>query len=98
MQQTYFNNEENIAQNLEEQTSNDPFTTYNNRMQIPILSNSLATIEAECLKHQVQTTNNFRQSKGAQLIEDYTKIMLEASKKKYAGNKSSSSSQDGRCG
>jgi hypothetical protein len=60
MEQTYFNNEENIAQNWEAQTSNDPLTTYNNRMQIPIHSNSLATIEAECLKPQLKPTNSFR--------------------------------------
>jgi hypothetical protein len=85
MEQTYFNNEEN----WEVQTSNDPLTTYYNQMQIPINSNSLTTIEAECLKPQLQPTKNFRQSKDAQLSEDYTKIMLEASKKKYAGNKRS---------
>jgi len=93
MEQTYFNNEENIAQNWEAQTSNDLLTTYNNRMQIPIHSNSLATIEAEFLKPQLKATNSFRQSKDAQLSEDYTKIMLEASKKKYAGNKRRSTTQ-----
>ena len=87
MEQTYFNNEENTAQNWEAHTSNDPRTTYNNQMLIPINSNSLAMIDAECLKPQLKPTNNFRQSKDAQLSVDYTKIMLEASKKKYAGNK-----------
>jgi len=93
MEQTYFNNEENIAQNWEAQTSNDPLITYNNRMQIHIHSNSLATTEAECLKPQLQPTNNMRQSKDAQLSEDCTKIMLEASKKKYEGNKKRSNTQ-----
>jgi hypothetical protein len=86
MEKTYFNNEENIAQNWEAQTTNDPLTTYNNRMQKHIHSNSLAMIEAEYLQPQLQPTNNFRQSKDAQLSEDYTKIMLEASKNIYAGN------------
>lgn len=58
MEQTYFNNEENIARNWEAQTSNDPLTTYNNQMQTHIHSNSLATTEAECLKPQLQPTNN----------------------------------------
>jgi len=49
--------------------------------------------EAECLKPQLQLTNNLRQSKDAQLSEDYTKIMLKASKKKYAGNKRRSNTQ-----
>ena len=89
MEQTYFNNEENIAQKWEAQTSNDPLTNYNNRMQIPIHSNSLTMIEAESLKPQLQPTKNFRKSKDAQLSEDYTKIMLEASKKKHARNKRS---------
>ena len=89
MEQTYFNNEENTAYNWEAQTSNDPFTTYNNQMQIPIQSNPLATLEAECLMPQFQPTNNFRKSKDAQLSQDYTKIMPETSKKKYARNKRS---------
>ena len=92
VEQTYFNNGENIAQNWEAQTSNDPLTTYNNQMLIPINSNSLTMIEAECLKPQLKPTNNFRESKDAQL-SDYTKIMLEASKKKYAGNKRISTTQ-----
>jgi hypothetical protein len=87
MEQTYFNNEDNITQNWESQTSNDPLTTCSDRMQIPIHSNSRTMVEAVSLKPQLKPTNNFRQSKDVQLSEDYTKIMLEASKRKYARNK-----------
>jgi hypothetical protein len=82
MEQIYVNNEENIAQ-----TSNDPLTTYNDQMQIPTDSNLFPILEAEFLKPQSQSTNNFRPSKDAQLSEEYTKTTLEASTKKYARNK-----------
>jgi hypothetical protein len=93
MQQIYVNNEENIAHNWDGQTSNDPLTTYNDRMQIPIHSNPLLMLEAEFPKPQAQSTNNFRQSKDAQLSKDHTKIKLEASTKKYARNERGSTKQ-----
>lgn len=79
-----------------QQTSNGPLTTYDDAMEIPIHSNSLPVLEAEFLKPQSQSTNNFRQSKHAQLSADYTKVKLETSKKKHARNERRSTRENGQ--